>query len=78
MTKNHLDAMMIVLDLPPQTQTILTQQANHAGLSIENYLIWHLEQLATPKPGQLGGGEHFLLSDLDKFDEPLEDFRDYV
>lgn len=78
MTKNHLDAMMIVLDLPPQTQTILTQQANHAGLSIENYLIWHLEQLTTPKSRQLGGGEHFLLSDLDNFDEPLEDFKDYV
>lgn len=70
--------MMIVLDLPPQTETILIEQATHAGLSLEHYLIKNLEQLAKPKSRQLGGGEHFLLSNLDKFDEPLDEFREYM
>lgn len=69
---------MITLDLPPQIETVLIEQADHAGLTVENYLIQQLEQIVAPKPRQLGGGEHFLLSTLDKFDEPLEGFEDYV
>lgn len=69
---------MITLELPSQTEMVLIEKANHAGLSLEHYLIKNLEQLAKPTTRQLGGGEHFLLSNLDKFDEPLDEFKEYM
>lgn len=42
---------MITLDLPPQIETVLIEQADHAGLTVENYLIQQLEQIVAPKQG---------------------------
>lgn len=69
------------IDLPPHIEQHITAQAQIAGLSTEHYIIEQLTQLSTksePNLRQLGGGEHFLLSNLDKFDEPLDDFKDYM
>lgn len=39
---------MITLDLPPKIEQAIIQQAQQAGLSVENYLFQHISALAKP------------------------------
>lgn len=67
---------MITLDLPPQIEQIIIAQAQNQGLSVENYLLEQIANLVNQR--ELGGAESILLSMRDDFDEPLDDFKDYM
>ncbi|WP_143822743.1 DUF2281 domain-containing protein [Moraxella sp. VT-16-12] len=68
---------MISLDLPQETEYAIIQKAQNAGQTVERYLIEHITQLAQSKR-ELGGGEHLLVAMADDFDEPLDEFGEYM
>lgn len=71
---------MLILDLPPALEQTLIIQAQSAGLDINEFVISQLTQInTTPKKERtLGGGEQYFVSMADDFDEPLDDWQDYM
>lgn len=66
---------MITLDLPSQTEQLITTKAQSKGLTAESYLTHRINEWTHERT--LGGGEHLLVAITDNFDEPLDDFEDY-